>query len=97
MNQTDKQGSQGKKVVEFYAALVLALALAAIAGVLYFYVMFLEGRSRQMKRHIAELERSNEELRRDLEQTRALLDRELEHSRTLWPELLDDAGDVSRN
>ena len=83
--------------MEFYAALVLALALAAIAGVLYFYVMFLEGRARQMKRHISELERSNEELRRDLAQTRALLDRELEHSRTLWPELLDDAGDVSRN
>ena len=83
--------------MEFYAALILALALAAIACVLYFYVMFLEGRSRQMKRHITELERSNEELRRDLEQTRALLDRELEHSRTLWPELLDDAGDVSRN
>ena len=83
--------------MEFYAALVLALALAAIAGVLYFYVMFLEGRARQMKGHINELERSNEELRRDLEQTRALLDRELEHSRTLWPELLDDAGDVSRN
>ena len=83
--------------MEFYAALVLALALAAIAGVLYFYVMFLEGRARQMKRHIAELERSNEELRRDLEQTRALLDSELEHSRTLWPELLEDTGDVSRN
>ena len=91
MNQTDKQGIQGEKVVEFYAALVLALALAAVAAVLYFYVMFLEGRSRQMKRHIGELERSNGELRRDLEQTRALLDRELEHSRTLWPELLDDA------
>jgi hypothetical protein len=83
--------------VEFYAALVLALALAAIAGVLYFYAMFLEARARQQKAHIAGLERSNEELRRELEQTRALLDRELEHSRTLWPELLDDAGDVSRN
>jgi hypothetical protein len=97
MSQTDKQGRQGKKAVEFYAALVLALTLAAIAGVLYFYVMFLEGRARQMKRHITELERSNADLRRDLEQTRALLDRELEHSRTFWPELLDDAGDLSRN
>lgn len=83
--------------MEFYAALVLALTLAAVAGVLYFYVMFLEGRSRQQRRQITELERSNERLRRDLEQTRALLDRELEHSRALWPELLDDAGDVSRN
>ena len=97
MTQTNKQGIQGKKAVEFYAALVLALALAAIAAVLYFYVMFLEGRARQMKRHIAELERSNGELRRELEQTCALLDRELEHSRTLWPELLDETGDVSRN
>ena len=97
MGQSNKQGRQGEKAVEFYAALVLALALAAIACVLYFYVMFLEGRARQQKRHIAQLERSNEALRRELEQTRALLDRELEHSRTLWPELLDDAGDVSRN
>lgn len=97
MNQTNNQGIQGKKAVEFYAALVLALALAAIAGVLYFYLMFLEGRTRQMKRHITELERSNEELRRELAETRTLLDRELEHSRTLWPELLDDAGDISRN
>ena len=83
--------------MEFYAALVLALALAAVAGVLYFYVMFLEGRSRHQRRHISELERSNNELRRELEQTRALLDRELEHSRTLWPELLDETGDLSRN
>ena len=83
--------------MEFYAALVLALALAAAAGVLYFYVMFLEGRSRQMKRHIGQLERSNAELRRELDETRALLDRELEHSRTLWPELLDETGDLSRN
>ncbi len=97
MRQTNRQGIQGKKAVEFYAALVLALALAAVAGVLYFYVMFLEGRARQQKRHISELERSNGELRRELEQTRALLDREQEHSRMLWPELLDDAGDVSRN
>jgi hypothetical protein len=83
--------------VEFYAALVLALTLAAIAGVLYFYVMFLEARTRQQKRYIAELERSNRELRRELGETRALLDRELEHSRAFWPELLDDAGDLSRN
>ena len=83
--------------MEFYAALVLALTLAAIAGVLYFYVMFLEARTRQQKRYIAELERSNRELRRELGETRALLDRELEHSRAFWPELLDDAGDLSRN
>ncbi len=87
----------GKKAVEFYAALVLALALAAIAAVLYFYTMFLEARTRQQRSYINGLERSNAELRRELEKTRALLDRELEHSRALWPELLDDAGDLSRN
>ena len=97
MWQTDEQETQGKKAVEFYAALVLALALAAIAGVLYFYAMFLEARARQQRKHIAGLERSNEELRRELQQTRALLDRELEHSRILWPELLDETGDLSRN
>ena len=83
--------------MEFYAALVLALTLAAMAGVLYFYAMFLEARTRQQKRHIAELERSNTDLRAELAQTRALLDRELEHSRALWPELLDETNDLSRN
>ena len=83
--------------MEFYAALILALTLAAVSGVLYFYVMFLEARTRQQKRHIAGLERSNAELQAELRSTRALLERELEHSRALWPELLDDAGDLSRN
>jgi Tfp pilus assembly protein PilN len=83
--------------VEFYAALVLALTLAAIAAVLYFYAMFLEARTRQQRDYIAGLERSNRELQRELRETRELLDRELEHSRALWPELLDDAGDLSRN
>ena len=76
--------------MEFYVALVLALTLAAIAGVLYFYAMFLEARTRQQKKHIAGLERANAELTAELAQTRALLDRELEHSRALWPELLDE-------
>jgi uncharacterized coiled-coil protein SlyX len=83
--------------VEFYAALVLALTLAAIAGVLYFYAMFLEARTRQQKKYIAGLERANAELQTQLEQTRALLDRELEHNRALWPELLDETNDLSRN
>jgi type II secretory pathway component PulJ len=83
--------------VEFYAALVLALTLAAISGVLYFYVMFLEACTRRQKRHIAELERSHAELQRELRQTKALLDRELEHSRAFWPELLDESGDLSHN
>ncbi|HEX8500085.1 MAG TPA: hypothetical protein VF659_05780 [Pyrinomonadaceae bacterium] len=83
--------------MEFYAALVLALTLAAIAGLLYFYAMFLEARTRQQKAHIARLERANAELQAELRRTRAELDRELEHSRALWPDLLDETGDLSRN
>ena len=83
--------------MEFYAALVLALALAAVAAVLFFYSMFLEARARQMKKHISELERANAELLKELHQTKALLERELERGRELWPELIDESGDLSRN
>ena len=83
--------------MEYYAALVLALTLAAVACVLYFYSMFLEARGRQMKKHITELERANAELSKELRQTKALLERELERSRELWPELLDETGGLSRN
>ena len=50
-----------------------------------------------MKKHIAELERANAELMKELRQTRSLLERELERGRELWPELLDETGDLSRN
>lgn len=83
--------------MEFYAALILALTLVAAAGVLYFYSMFLEARGRQMKKHIAELERANAEMLKELRQTKTLLERELERSRDLWPEVLDEAGDLSHN
>jgi hypothetical protein len=83
--------------VEFYAALVLALTLAAIAAVLFYYAMFLEARGRQMKKHIADLERVNLALAAELQQTKARLEREVEQSRALWPEVLDESGDFSRN
>ena len=50
-----------------------------------------------MKKHIAELERANADLLKELRQTKSLLERELEHSRALWPEVLDESGDLSRN
>ena len=83
--------------MEFYAALVLALTLAAIAAVLFYYAMFLEARGRQMKKHIADLERVNLALAAELQQTKARLEREVEQSRALWPEVLDESGDFSRN
>lgn len=83
--------------MEFYAALVLALTLAAVAAVLFYYAMFLEARGRQMKKHIADLERVNLALAAELQQTKARLEREVEQSRALWPEVLDESGDFSRN
>lgn len=83
--------------MEFYAALVLALTLAAVAAVLFYYAMFLEARGRQMKKHIADLERVNLALAAELQQTKARLEREVEQSRALWPEVLDESGDLSRN
>ena len=71
--------------MEFYIALVLALTLAAVAGVLYFYLMLLEARSRQQRRRIAELERANAELLEELRDARSLLGLEVESGRELWP------------
>ena len=73
--------------MEFYAALVVALALAAVAGVLYYYTMFLESRARQMRRRIKELERANALLLEEL--GRAVRPEEPENDSESWPELLD--------
>lgn len=79
----------------FYAAIILAMTLAAVGGVLYFYVMFLEGTTRQLKRRLAELECANaalrEELRRARPQARRADDAEL------WPEVIDEGGGLSLN
>jgi type II secretory pathway component PulJ len=94
-SETDKRGFSD---VEFYAALILALTLAAVAAVLYFYVMFLEARSRQQTKHIAELERANAELKKELRQTKPTLEREPpSDSQDLWPDTLDESSDLSRN
>ena len=81
--------------VLFYAALVLALTMAAVAGVLYYYVMFLEGRSRQQRRRIAELERANAAMREESRRASPTVRREIE--RELWPEVIDEGGGLSLN
>ncbi len=78
--------------MEFYVALILALTLAAVAGLLYFYIMFLEARGRQQRRRIEELERANDEL---LEELRGARGREAEDGRELWPEVIDEDSDYS--
>ncbi|MDQ3804041.1 MAG: hypothetical protein M3416_09460 [Acidobacteriota bacterium] len=79
----------------FYAAIVLALTLAAVGGVLYFYVMFLEAAGRQLKRRIAELERANASLREELRRAKSAAGDEDE--RELWPEVIDEGGGVPLN
>ena len=81
--------------LEFYIALILALTLAAVAGVLYFYAMLLEARSRQQRRRVAELERANAELLEELRDARALLGLEVESGRELWPEIIDEDSGYS--
>lgn len=79
----------------FYAAIVLALTLAAVGGVLYFYVMFLEGTGRQLRRRVAELERVNAALREELRRARSGAGDDDE--RELWPEVIDEGGGLSLN
>lgn len=76
----------------FLAAFVLALTLACVAGVEYFYLMFLEARSRQQARRMAELERECEALDRELREARArLAARDAEE----WPQTLGGRDDYT--
>lgn len=85
--------------VEFYLAIAIALGMTAVAGVLYYYMMFLEAQARQMKRRIAELERAGASLAGALREAReALVRREDEEpgGGEYWPETLDE-GDPSHS
>ena len=79
----------------FYLAFIFALALACVAGMLYFYLLFLEGRIRQQQRRIAELEQRCAALSKELQSTDALLAEERERHKESWPELIDENNDYS--
>ncbi|MGB8507729.1 MAG: hypothetical protein WCD76_04945, partial [Pyrinomonadaceae bacterium] len=76
--------------MEFYIALILALGLACVTGVQYYYLMFLEARARQQRRRISELERVNLELLEELRGAKTLLQEELERNAELWPDVIDE-------
>ena len=78
-----------------YVALILAVVLACIAGMQFFYLMFLEARSRQERRRIAELERENAELLRELEGVETQLAEQRRTDGEAWPELIDEGDDSS--
>ncbi len=78
-----------------YVVLIIAIVLACVAGTQFFYLMFLEARSRQERRRIAALERENTELSRELENAKALLAEQRRLDGDAWPELLDDGDHPS--
>lgn len=73
--------------MEFFAALILILTLACVAGVLYFYMMFLEARGRHDARRIAELERENATLREALRRGDAVGEQAAETEAESWPDV----------
>lgn len=78
-----------------YVLLILAVVLACVAGTQFFYLMFLETRSRHERRRIAELERENAELSRELERAEELLKEQRRLDGDTWPELIDEGDDSS--
>ncbi|HEX8138027.1 MAG TPA: hypothetical protein VF544_10590 [Pyrinomonadaceae bacterium] len=73
-----------------YVAYIFALALACAAGMEFAYLRFMEAMNRQHKRRIAELERRNAELVRELESLRGAQEQAEEDEEENWPEMIDD-------
>lgn len=82
-----------------YLAIVLALALACVAAMQFFYMAFLQAMMRQDKRRIEELETELRKARRELEATGRELElaeeqlaEALEQSDNddAWPEIIDN-------
>ncbi|HEX8097382.1 MAG TPA: hypothetical protein VF507_05075 [Pyrinomonadaceae bacterium] len=78
------------------AVLVLALALACVAGVQFLYMTFLQTVSRHDRRRVEELEqrlrRAEEDLEatsRELEFAEGRLAEALKHKEDAWPEIID--------
>jgi uncharacterized membrane protein len=80
-----------------YVVLVLALALACVAGLQLFYIMFLQTVSHHDKRRMEEFERRLRETERELETTSYQLTVAEEHlaaatrktEKDNWPEIID--------
>ena len=80
----------------FYVTLILAMTLACVAGVLYFYMMFLEARNRQAARRVAEMERENASLREALRRAETAAGRcgGTGDEGEVWPDVIgDEEGD----
>lgn len=75
----------------FYLALTIAFGMTAVAGVLYYYSLFLEARARQMRRRLAEVERACARLSEELREARGrLAASDAEEGGEFWPETLGE-------
>jgi uncharacterized protein YecE (DUF72 family) len=79
-----------------YVVLVLALALACVAGVQLFYIMFLQTVSHHDRRRLEEFEKRLRETERELETTGQELEvaqeqlaEALKAEKDNWPEIID--------
>jgi TolA-binding protein len=79
-----------------YVVLVLALALACVAGVQLFYIMFLQTVSHHDRRRMEEFEKRLRETERELETTSHELEiaeeqlaAALKAEKDNWPEIID--------
>lgn len=76
--------------------IVIALTLACVAAVQFYYLLFLQTANRQYRRRIAELEREKLKLSRALESTATQLEQELaRRNREDWPEVVGEDDDYS--
>lgn len=79
-----------------YIALILAFTLACVAGLQFFYMMFIQAALRQEKRRVVELETQLRRTRQRLEMTGRQLQavqQQLDEARgevpDVWPEIID--------
>jgi cell division protein FtsB len=73
-----------------YVAFIFALALACAAGMEFVYLRFMDAMNRQHKRRIAELERRNAELEREVRSLRDSRNEQDEEDEETWPEMIED-------
>ncbi len=74
--------------------IIIALTLACVAAVEFYYLLFLQAAGRQHKRRIAELEREAGKLSSALDATETRLRHELaRRNREDWPEVVGEDDD----
>ena len=81
----------------YYVVICVALAMAGVAGLQFFYLAYLERMSNQLKRRIHELERQNavlyhrwQEAEQQISSYQALESEEIIEDEEVWSEIIED-------